>query len=135
MANKRKMSTQMAKAAFRTFFKKSATLKYPDVPAPVAEGFRGKQVLNIENCIGCALCSRDCPTNAIEYIAYEGKKRPVIHLERCVFCYQCADSCPKNVFQKSKVFELAVIDKSTLLLKPNLQKVQPQATPSTEPPK
>ncbi len=129
MAKKRKMSTRLARDAFCNLFKKSATQKYPSVPASVAENFRGKQVLNIDSCIGCTLCAKDCPTGAIEFIAYEGKKRPIIHLDRCVFCYQCADSCPRSVFQKSKVFELATTDKSSLLLKPASPKTQLQTAP------
>lgn len=116
--NKKLMSTRLAKDAFLNLFKKRATQKYPAVPAIVAKGFRGRHILHLENCIGCTLCSKDCPTNAIEFIAYGGKKRPLIHLEKCVFCYQCADSCQKNVFEKSAFFELAVLDKKTLLLKP-----------------
>jgi NAD-dependent dihydropyrimidine dehydrogenase PreA subunit len=51
-------------------------------------------------------------------VVVDGKKRPLIHLDRCIFCYQCAETCPKKVFQTSKVFELAVTDKSTLVIKP-----------------
>ena len=122
MVNRRKISTRninaIAKEAFSTLFKKRATLKYPSVPANVAEGFRGKQILDLEKCIGCTLCARECPTNAIEMVEVEGKKRPLIHLDRCIFCYQCADTCPKNVFTSSKVFELAVTDKRSLVIKP-----------------
>lgn len=122
MANKRSkqrgISTQLARDAFSNIFKKRATQQYPSVPATVAEGFRGKQVLNLEKCIGCSLCSRECPANAIEMVEVEGKKRPLIHLDRCVFCYQCADSCPRGVFESSKIFELAVTDKRTLVIKP-----------------
>ncbi|NLF89280.1 4Fe-4S binding protein [Candidatus Bathyarchaeota archaeon] len=111
-------STKIAKEAFSNLFKKRATEKYPAVPANVAEGFRGKQVLNLSNCISCGLCARECPSNAIEMVVVDGKKRPLIHLDRCVFCYQCADTCPRKVFETSKVFELAVTDKSTLVIKP-----------------
>jgi formate hydrogenlyase subunit 6/NADH:ubiquinone oxidoreductase subunit I len=141
MTKKRALSTNIAKEAFSNLFKKRATEKYPEVPANVAEGFRGKQVLNLANCISCGLCARECPANAIEMVVVDGKKRPLIHLDRCVFCYQCADTCPRKVFQSSKVFELAVTDKSTLVLKPEpimVTSVQsppsPPATPSTAPP-
>ncbi len=108
----------MATDAFSTIFKKRATEKYPAAPASVAEGFRGKQLLDIDKCIGCTLCARECPSSAIEIVEVNGKKRPLIHLDRCIFCYQCADVCPKNVFRSSKVFELAATDKSTLVIKP-----------------
>ena len=134
MTKKRALSTQIAKEAFSNLFKKRATEKYPEVPAHVAEGFRGKQVLNLANCISCGLCARECQANAIEMVMVDGKKRPLIHLDRCVFCYQCADTCPKKVFQSSKVFELAATDKSTLVLKPEPGPVAPVVTPAVAPP-
>ncbi len=99
-------------------FKKPATGKYPFVKCQLAEGFRGKQVYNIDLCIGCGLCSRDCPAKAIEMVELEGKKRPMFYLDRCVFCYQCAESCPRNAIKTSDVFELATTDKSSLAIKP-----------------
>jgi formate hydrogenlyase subunit 6/NADH:ubiquinone oxidoreductase subunit I len=134
MTKKRALSTNIAKEAFSNLFKKRATEKYPEVPAHVAEGFRGKQVLNLANCISCGLCARECPANAIEMVVVDGKKRPLIHLDQCVFCYQCADTCPRKVFQSSKDFELAVTDKSTLVLKPESVPVAPAATVVAAPP-
>ncbi len=125
MADKRKISTRLARDAFSTLFKKRATMKYPSVPASVAEGFRGKQVLDIDKCIGCSLCARECPAHAIEMVEVNGKKRPLIHLDHCIFCYECADICPKNVYHSSKIFELAVTDKKTLVIKP-----QPATSPA-----
>lgn len=118
MAKKRGLSTKIAKEAFSNLFKKRATDKYPEAPASVAEGFRGKQILDLKNCISCTLCARECPANAIEMVMVEGKKRPLIHLDKCVFCYVCADVCPRKVFQTSKVFDLAATDKNTLVIKP-----------------
>lgn len=138
MTKKRALSTNIAKEAFQNLFKKRATEKYPEVPAHVAEGFRGKQVLNLANCISCGLCARECPANAIEMVMVDNKKRPMIHLDRCVFCYQCADTCPRKVFGSSKEFELAVTDKSTLVIKPEpvpaSVPVAPQVAPSVPPP-
>jgi len=131
MVKKRALSIQLAKEAFSTAFKKSATRKYPAVPAPVAEIFRGKQILDLDKCIGCTLCSKDCPANAIDFVVIDGKKRPVIHLDRCIFCYQCADTCPKKVFQTSKIFELATTDKRVLVIKPIPIKPPTQQAPQT----
>jgi len=118
MDKKRTLPTNISRRAFSSIFKKPATQKYPFVKASLADGFRGKQVFDIEKCISCGLCSRDCPANAIEMFEVEGKKRPLFHLDRCVFCYQCADSCPKNAIQPTSIFELACVDKSTLIMKP-----------------
>ena len=118
MTRKRALSTKIAKEALCNLFKKRATQKYPEVPASVAENFRGKQVLDLKNCISCTLCARECPSNAIEMVMVDEKKRPLIHLDKCIFCYRCADVCPRKVFQTSKVFELAATDKKTLVIEP-----------------
>jgi formate hydrogenlyase subunit 6/NADH:ubiquinone oxidoreductase subunit I len=115
---KKRVSVQLAKEAFSNLFKKSSTQKYPSVPASVAEKFRGKQVLDLDKCIGCTLCGKECPAKAIDFVIVQGKKLPVIHLDKCVFCYQCADTCPRGVFKTSKDFELATIDKNSLVLNP-----------------
>ena len=119
MGKKNKSSLRpMVKALLSNLFKKPATCQYPFVKAEVPEGFRGKQVYNIDLCISCGLCSRDCPAKAIEMVDVEGKKRPLFLLDRCIFCYQCADSCPRNAIISSKIFELATTDKSSLVIKP-----------------
>ncbi len=100
-------------------FKKSATGKYPFVKCEPAEGFKGKQVFDTDICIGCGLCSRDCPAKAIEMVEVGGKKRPLFFLDRCVYCYQCAESCPRNAIKASKDFELATTNKADLMMKPN----------------
>jgi formate hydrogenlyase subunit 6/NADH:ubiquinone oxidoreductase subunit I len=126
MPKKQALSTKIAKEAFSNLFKKRATQQYPDVPAKVAENFRGKQMLDLDKCISCTLCARECPTNAIEMVVVDGKKRPKIHLDKCIFCYQCAETCPKKVFQTTKTFELACTDKNTLVIEPQLNAQAPQ---------
>jgi formate hydrogenlyase subunit 6/NADH:ubiquinone oxidoreductase subunit I len=119
MVKKSKSSLRpMVKALLSNLFKKPATCQYPLVKAEVPEGFRGKQVYDIDLCISCGLCSRDCPAKAIEMVEIDGKRRPLFHLDQCIFCYQCAESCPRNAIVSSKVFELATTDKSSLVVKP-----------------
>jgi formate hydrogenlyase subunit 6/NADH:ubiquinone oxidoreductase subunit I len=113
----------MVKELLSNLFKKPATCKYPFVKAEVPEGFRGMQVYDIDLCISCGLCSRDCPAKAIEMVEVDGKRRPLFHLDQCIFCYQCAESCPRNAIKASKFFELATTDKSALVVKPE-KKVQ-----------
>jgi len=104
--------------AFNQLFKKPATCKYPFVKCIPAEGFRGKQVFDINLCISCGLCAKDCPAKAIEMVSVEGKKRPMFLLDRCIFCYQCAESCVKNAIKSTDIFELATTDKASLVIRP-----------------
>lgn len=79
----------------------------PPVEAP--EGFRGKIQYDREKCIGCQLCIKVCPSEAIEFKP-DGKKIK-IYLARCTFCSQCNDICPVNCLSMSKEFLLADADK------------------------
>ena len=61
------------------------------------DDFRGKLTSHEEKCIGCKICMKDCPSNAINIIKVADKQfEIVIDLDKCIFCAQCTDSCPKK---------------------------------------
>ena len=113
-----KKFSPMFKEVFIQLFKKPVTQKYPLVQPVIPDYFRGKQVFNIDLCISCGLCAKDCPSQAIEMVAVGEKKHPLFHLDLCIFCYQCAESCPRHAIMPSKIFELASVDKTKLVVKP-----------------
>ncbi len=71
-------------------------------PVDVPEGFRGVIQYDKSKCIGCRMCIRVCPANAIGWIAEE--KKVYIRLDRCTFCSQCNDACPVKCLSMSKEF-------------------------------
>jgi len=106
---------KMIKQVIESFFKKPATLMYPYVKEDTLKSFRGKIKFYPEKCIGCKLCMRDCPSNAINIRKTDdGKFEADIDLGKCIYCAQCVDSCVKKALEATNEFELAVLDREKL---------------------
>ena len=92
---------------------KPATVPYPYQKLPTPVNFRGKITADANKCIGCKLCVRDCPSDAIHIIKTGDKRYDIeFNLDRCIYCGQCVDSCNKDALALSSEYELAQLDPS-----------------------
>jgi formate hydrogenlyase subunit 6/NADH:ubiquinone oxidoreductase subunit I len=99
----------------QSFFRRPATQTYPVVRYETPARLRGKLVWSGEKCTGCALCVKDCPSNAIEMIVIDKTKKQFVmryHIDRCTFCAQCVHNCRFKCIEMSQAnWELASLDK------------------------
>jgi len=96
------------------FFRRSATIRYPEKKREISAIWRGQHVLKrdekgAERCTACGLCAVACPAEAITMTAAERKKGEEqlyreekyaavyeINMLRCIFCGLCEEACPKE---------------------------------------
>ncbi|MEM3192350.1 MAG: NADH-quinone oxidoreductase subunit I [Candidatus Parvarchaeota archaeon] len=103
---------------------KPATYLYPDKPLPVKEHSRGMLSLDLENCIGCELCYRICPSDAIRMIKLDREKAgfknnvrneaPAIDFNKCIFCGLCSEICPPHVLHHTHRYDISTDDRADL---------------------
>ena len=95
--------------------KKTDTVLYPQVKLQVPDRFRGALKFHRERCVGCKLCMRVCPSQAITIEKVADKEyKAIVHMDKCIFCGQCVDSCNKDALENTNNFELACSDRASL---------------------
>ncbi len=65
-------------------------------PCGVCEGFK-KFFIEEDKCVGCGLCAKNCPTDAI---SKKENGKFVINQEKCIKCGECVKSCHFGAVKK-----------------------------------
>jgi hydrogenase-4 component H len=95
------------------------TTSYPGKEHIPFEKFRGKPVVDNDNCVGCETCANVCPPQAITFTDDSVKKIRTIERDygKCIFCGQCQDHCitGKGVILSDKIFDIATIDRTQIV--------------------
>ena len=119
---------KMIAEVLRSVGRKPATVRYPFVKVTMPQKFRGKLVFHASQCVGCKLCMRDCPADAITIRKVGDKQFEAdIDIGKCIACAQCVDSCPRKALEITGEFELAQLKRNKLRL---TYHAEPEGEPS-----
>ena len=83
-----------SKTVLKNLFSEPETLNYPATPREYPERSRGHIEIDIENCIFCGMCMRNCPPRAITVDRAKGTW--TINRFDCIQCNYCSEVCPKK---------------------------------------
>ncbi len=87
----------MLRNSVRNLLSRPATRRYPDERPELPENLRGHVEFDMTKCIFCLLCSKRCPTEAIE--TDKDAKEHRINRNKCIACGTCVESCPVNAIE------------------------------------
>ncbi len=95
-------SFKLGKMTLRSIFKKPITTAYPAEPISFHPNVRGHIENNIDECILCGICQRNCPSGALRV----DKKAGIWAIDRfaCVQCKYCVQTCPKHSLRMENTY-------------------------------
>jgi len=113
---------------FKNMLTKPVTFQYPEEKRTMPERYRGRHFLNrdengLERCVGCSLCSINCPVGCIHVVSAENTEENrvspgeryaavyEINLLRCIYCGYCEEACPVDAVVLREHYELADYDR------------------------
>jgi formate hydrogenlyase subunit 6/NADH:ubiquinone oxidoreductase subunit I len=107
------------KEAITSLVTPAYTTKFPVEPHIPFRNFRGKPVVDDQNCVGCETCANVCPSNAITFTNDKINAIRVIRRDfgKCIFCGQCEEHCitQKGVKLSDKIYDLSTFDRNDLV--------------------
>lgn len=100
----------ISKTIMKSLFSKPATAMYPIVKNEFYPNTRGSIENDMSQCNFCGLCSKRCPTVAIEVSKPDRKWE--IDRTRCIVCNFCIHVCARKSLSSQRQYTAPMTDKS-----------------------
>ena len=114
--SRRTSRTYLIPHLLRALFHRRVTLEYPERPLELTPAYRGQVVCHIDDCTGCGLCARDCPSQALRVERKAGGGVVMEHLyDRCSSCGQCEVGCRRGSIKLAPRFVRGVTSRDALV--------------------
>ena len=104
---------QYASEAIKNLFRPPVTTEYPFRPFEYPEGTRGHVEITIDDCIGCGMCVRACPSSALSVDRLGGTW--TINRFDCIACGYCVLKCPKKCLRMETGYQTPGPEKQAVL--------------------
>lgn len=96
---------------FDAFWHPPETVDYPFGELVLPEGFRGTIEIHPDQCVGCGLCVRDCPTGALKLEKVSRACFSLSHFPaRCAYCGECEAVCRTGAIHHRNEIVAAMTD-------------------------
>ncbi len=92
----------ISKTLLKSLVGKPSTLMYPQRKRSYTAATRGKVENEIERCIFCRICERNCPTKAL--VVSKEKNEWEIDSLKCCQCRRCVEVCPVKCLSMDNVY-------------------------------
>jgi NADH-quinone oxidoreductase subunit I len=97
------------------------TQQYPKEQTVLPPRYRGMLFNDVNKCIACLLCAKDCPVDCIKVTGVgKGKaRRPdvfTIDFNKCMWCNLCVEVCPVESLYMTHEFETTFRDRRQMLV-------------------
>ena len=95
----------------KNVFSKPATRMYPMEKRETYKDVRGQIGIEVDNCIFCGICSKKCPSSAIN--VNKNEKSWEIDHYKCIICNVCKEVCPKKCILSGKEYRPSAYTKES----------------------
>ena len=116
-------------ATMKNLFSKPVTKNYPAEPAVYPERSRGHIEIEIEKCISCSICAKNCPPGCLSVDRKAGTW--TINRFDCIACGYCTIKCPKSCLHLKPGYQTPMdVKSSETYTRPNMPEEKPAAKPA-----